>query len=35
MRRAGVRVMVPYFVISVIATLPLQYLWGRLLGADP
>ncbi len=33
--RAGVRVMVPYFVIALIVILPLQYLWGRLLGIYP
>lgn len=33
--RAGVRVMAVYFVIAVIVILPLQYLWGRLLGAYP
>lgn len=33
--RAGVRVMAVYFVIAVIVIMPLQYLWGRLLGAYP
>ena len=33
--RAGVRVLAVYFVIAVIVILPLQYLWGRLLGVYP
>lgn len=33
--RAGVRVMAVYFVIALIVILPLQYLWGRLLGVYP
>ena len=33
--RAGVRVLVVYFVIALIVILPLQYLWGRALGVYP
>jgi hypothetical protein len=33
--RAGVRVLAVYFVIALIVILPLQYLWGRLLGVYP
>ena len=33
--RAGVRVLAVYFVIALIVILPLQYLWGRALGAYP
>ncbi|NNE85876.1 MAG: hypothetical protein HKN28_18080 [Alphaproteobacteria bacterium] len=33
--RAGVRVLAVYFVIALVVILPLQYLWGRLLGAYP
>lgn len=33
--RAGVRVMAVYFIIALIVILPLQYLWGRLLGVYP
>ncbi len=29
------RVLALYFVIALVVILPLQYLWGRLLGADP
>ncbi len=33
--RAGVRVLAVYFVIALVVILPLQYLWGRLLGVYP
>ncbi len=33
--RAGVRVLAVYFVIALLVILPLQYLWGRLLGFYP
>ena len=33
--RAGVRVLAVYFVIALAVILPLQYLWGRLLGVYP
>lgn len=33
--RAGVKVLAVYFVIALVVILPLQYLWGRLLGVYP
>ncbi len=33
--RAGARVLAVYFVVALIVILPLQYLWGRLLGVYP
>ena len=33
--RAGVRVLAVYVVIALVVILPLQYLWGRLLGVYP
>jgi di/tricarboxylate transporter len=32
---AGVRLLVPYCIVAALVLLPLQYLWGRLLGAYP
>ena len=30
--REGFRLMSVYFVIAILLVLPLQYLWGRMLG---
>jgi hypothetical protein len=33
--REGLRLLAVYFVIGLIIVLPLQYLWGRMLGVYP
>jgi di/tricarboxylate transporter len=33
--RAGVRLLVAYFIVGLLIVLPLQYLWGQLLGMYP
>ncbi|MBO6783375.1 MAG: SLC13 family permease [Alphaproteobacteria bacterium] len=33
--REGARLLIPYFVVGLIVVLPLQYLWGKLLGVYP
>ena len=33
--RAGVRILTLYFIIALVVIIPLQYLWGRLLGVYP
>ena len=33
--REGARLLVPYFLIAIVVVLPLQYLWGKLLGVYP
>ena len=33
--RAGVRILTLYFIIALVVIMPLQYLWGRLLGVYP
>lgn len=33
--RAGLRLLLPYFIIGLVVLLPLQYFWGHMLGVYP